>query len=154
MPHAPMHNPHGHDMVISRTALTIAVSMAAFALVVATASVFFGLKTDVLKGTPVIAERVLTFEEFPGGVVRIQDPETQANVALLEEDESGFVRNVLRGFAYQRRLQNVPATEPYRLERYDHRRIAMVDVATGVRYNLYGHGQRNMAAFQPLVPTE
>ena len=152
MAHAPLQKPHVHDMILSKRSLAIAGSMAIFALAMATVGVLFGLTTPGTEGQPVIAERTLTFEELDHGVVRVRDATSAAEMAVLGEDKSGFVRNVLRGFAYQRRLQSVSASEPFILQRFDQRRLAMVDTATGVRYNLYGHGQRNMQAFQALVP--
>lgn len=152
MPHAQLQNPHRHDMVISRRARIAAAMMAILALCVAALGSFTGYRVMRVETPPILAERLLTFEEFADGRVTVRDAASTDLVATLAEDESGFVRNVLRGFEHTRRMRSVEASAPYRLLRFDERRMAMIDVATGERYSLHGHGQRTMAAFKMLAP--
>lgn len=152
MPHAQLQNPHHHNMVISRRARIAAAMMALIALGVAAIGSFTGYRVMRVETPPIIAERTLTFQEFEDGRVTVRNAADGALVATLAEEESGFVRNVLRGFSHTRRMRAVDASEPYRILRFDQRRMAMIDVATGQRYSLHGHGQRTMAAFQALTP--
>ncbi|MEO1293327.1 MAG: photosynthetic complex assembly protein PuhC [Pseudomonadota bacterium] len=152
MSHAPIHNPHHHDVVIPRRAVIAAACMAVFAFFIAAFGALTGIGVQNPEMPPIIAEKTLAFDDLGDGQVVVTSGVDNSQVALLTEDNSGFVRNVLRGFGHDRRLQKVPASAPYRVVRFDHRRMMMIDPATGMTATLHGHGQRNMATFATLVP--
>lgn len=138
------------ERLLPKAALYAAGFMILASLTVATIGSVTGYRIVRAETPPVAAERVLSFEQLADGSVRVR--ENGEEIALVLQDESGFLLNVLRGFSYKRRLNHVDLTAPYRVMRFDERRMAMVDLETGDRYTLHAHGQRNIAIFSELVP--
>lgn len=97
-----------------------------------------------------VAERLLAFADVNGNV-QVTDARTGAQVALLGQDGSGFIRGVMRSLARERRQHGFDASRPFRLTRYADGQLALADLATGRVVELTGFGSTNRAAFARLL---
>ena len=73
-------------------------------------------------------------------------------VELLPPGSNGFVRGVLRGFARERRRNEVGQAPPFRLTRCSDGRLSLADATTGRTVELEAFGPTNLAAFAGLLP--
>ena len=124
-------------------------------LVFAIAAIVFGQTTGigVVKnefGNPAaIRDLVLTRGE--NGDVLVLDYKSGLQLAAYGENEGGFVRGSLRGLERIRFVAKIPATEPYRLIRWENGAVSLSDTATGERLYLNAFGRDNVAAFEQFL---
>lgn len=103
--------------------------------------------------TPV-AERELRFEPRPGDELAVFDAKKDVLLEVLEPNTDGFIRNVVRGFGYKRRLHKVDTQSPYRLTMWSNGHLTLEDPATGSKIRrMRAFGKDQYAAFKRLLPT-
>ncbi|MCB1519044.1 MAG: phosphonate-binding protein [Hyphomicrobiaceae bacterium] len=140
-----------HDEIrLSKGALVAAGSVVLFALVATATARLTGIGLAGAPTAPVAAARALRFEEVPGGSIRVVDDAAGRPVSTLGPDHHGFVRVVMRGFARERMLREVPANAPLRLVVLADGRRLVEDPATGRRIELRAFGAGNAEAFSSL----
>jgi putative photosynthetic complex assembly protein len=134
-------------------------AMAAFALLlpepwVQTLSVSETSAAVVASPTPtVVAERLLRFIDMPDGGIDVMDAQTGQRLDLLH-GEQGFVRGTLRGFARERKRNEVPLDTALSLVLHADRRLELRDQSTTHRVDLGAFGPDNAAAFARWLPTK
>lgn len=119
------------------------------------AAVVFGQTTGigVVKnefGKPA-AIRDLVLTRNDAGDVLVLDHRTGRQLAAYGENEGGFVRGSLRGLERIRFIEKIPATEPYRLIRWENGAVSLSDTVTGERLYLNAFGKDNAAAFEQFL---
>jgi putative photosynthetic complex assembly protein len=128
---------------------------AGFALV-GLATLFAGVArfTDVgatrLPASPALESRQLVFLDAPQGGVRVESADG-ALVAEYAAGEGGFLRGVLRGFARDRRAQDMGPQTPFVLARRADGRLSLTDPATGRAVELTAFGPTNSGLFEGLL---
>jgi putative photosynthetic complex assembly protein len=152
-----MSTAHSHDNMVPPAALKLAglLILASLALVVATranllpASATAAELRSQARIAPV-SERQLLFADAKG-FVRITDAGTGDQIALIGQENSGFIRGVMRGLARERRMHGFDASQPFRLTLYANTELVLTDLATGRIIELSGFGDTNKAAFLNLL---
>jgi putative photosynthetic complex assembly protein len=106
-------------------------------------------------------QRLLRFEDRPGGDIGVIDAATQKEVALLQ-GEHGFARGALRTLARERLRRNLGPQTPFELSAYVDGKLVLRDPATGdtaVCVRQYGKtywrvrstDDRTWTVFEPIV---
>ena len=94
-------------------------------------------------------QRLLRFEDRPGGDIGVIDAATQKEVAVLQ-GEHGFARGALRTLARERLRRNLGPQTPFELSAYVDGKLVLRDPATGERIHLESFGAGNAAVFAQL----
>ena len=94
----------------------------------------------------------MRFEDSVDGSVAIYEAETDRTIAVLSPGTNGFIRGVLRGFARERRQNDVGQEPPFRLTLWQGGGLTLQDPQTGRSVELEAFGQTNFAAFARLLP--
>jgi len=101
-------------------------------------------------GEPVaIRDLVLTRDD--AGNVLVLDARTNVLLASYDENGGGFVSGSLRGLERMRFTAKIPATEPYRVIKWQNGAISLSDTVTGERLYLNAFGKDNAAAFEKFL---
>lgn len=161
MPHAPnaLHAPqapHAHDAVdVPRGALLaigalLACTLAAVALVRLTHPA-----PDSRSAAPVVAQRVLQFDDLPDGAVAVRDAQGAPGERLstVAAGEDGFLRGALRALVRERRAAGLGAEQPFVLMAHADGRLTLQDPATGRHLALEAFGPEQAARFARLLPS-
>lgn len=93
----------------------------------------------------------LRFSDRADGAVVVQRATDGAEVAVLGEAGSGFIRGVLRGLARDRRMRGIDAVPPFELVRWSDGRLTLRDTATNRLIDLGAFGPTNLEAFASLL---
>ena len=152
-----MSTAHRHDNLVTAGAVRLA-GLLVVAVVLLVALARMGLLPESPSAAEMraaahvrpVAERLLLFADRDGHVL-VTDARSGAQVALLGQEGSGFVRGVMRGLARERRQHGFDGTRPFRLTAYADGELSMLDTATGRRVELTGFGATNRAAFARLL---
>jgi len=94
-------------------------------------------------------QRLLRFEDRPGGDIAVIDASNQQEVALLQ-GEHGFARGALRTLARERLRRELGPQTPFELSAYVDGKLVLRDPATGERIHLESFGAGNAAVFAQL----
>ena len=94
-------------------------------------------------------QRLLRFEDRPGGDIAVIDANNQREVALLQ-GEHGFARGALRTLARERLRRELGSQTPFELSAYVDGKLVLRDPATGERIHLESFGAGNAAVFAQL----
>ena len=94
-------------------------------------------------------QRLLRFEDRPGGDIAVIDANNQQEVALLQ-GEHGFARGALRTLARERLRRELGPQTPFELSAYVDGKLVLRDPATGERIHLESFGAGNAAVFAQL----
>lgn len=105
-------------------------------------------RTELPPGTPV-ASYDMRFAAQPDGTLNVATPDGRP-LAVLPVGRDGFVRGVLHSIARERRRASAPADAPLRLTRFTDGRIALIDPATGQRFDIDVFGPTNAESFARL----
>jgi putative photosynthetic complex assembly protein len=109
--------------------------------------------TDVNASPPVKVLEV-TFADRADGAITVLDVKRNANVAVLPGGTSGFVRNVMRSMARERRMHGQGADTPFTMTRWADSRLTIDDPVTGRHVDLGAFGSMNTASFARLMEVE
>jgi putative photosynthetic complex assembly protein len=94
-------------------------------------------------------QRLLRFEDRPGGDIAIIDAKNRQEVARLQ-GEHGFARGALRTLARERMRRELGPELPFELSAYVDGKLVLRDPATGERIHLEAFGASNVAVFAQL----
>ena len=146
-----------HHMALPRVPLIgMALLVAATVLVVFIVRVS-GLDVSSASRAPVVAERVLHFEDRSDGGIAVMDGAPAAGApALLQviaPGSNGFLRGTLRALVRERRLAGVGPEQPFHLAAHADGRLTLFDPATARRVDLESFGPTNAAVFAQLLPS-
>lgn len=132
-----------------------AATLLAFVLLVVGVSRGVG---TVPTGTPpdpavaaAVASRDLRFVDRPDGTVAVVDAADERVVEVLASGQDNFIRGTLRGFARERRRQDIGSEPPFRITRWADGRLSLDDSTTGRRVELSAFGPTNAEAFGRLL---
>jgi putative photosynthetic complex assembly protein len=149
---------HSHDNIAPAAALRVAFGMVFLSLALV-AAVRFGVwdpgpsaaEQRAAASISPVAERLLRFDDREGNVV-VTDLATNAPVASIGQENSGFVRGVMRGLARERRMHGEGPGQPFRLALWPDGALTLTDTVTGRVVELNGFGPDNRRAFAQFLP--
>lgn len=144
-----------HRPKIPRWALYGMLAMALGSIVAAAAGRYAGVgELRVAPLTPV-ASRTLSFDVSDAGAVAVRAVEAGGvegrALATLGQEDSGFIRGVLRSLERERRMRGLSEPGIYELTRGESGRVEIRDPETGARVLLNGFGADNLEAFARLL---
>jgi putative photosynthetic complex assembly protein len=93
----------------------------------------------------------LRFTDGPDGSVAVRDAGDNRLVSTLPPGTGGFVRDVMRGLAHDRKVRGIDAGPPFRLTEWAGGRLVLEDPATGRQIDLEAFGTTNRDAFLQLL---
>lgn len=97
-----------------------------------------------------ISERLLRFEDRPGGGVAVIDGET-GQLLTTVTGEQGFFRGALRALARDRTARKIGSEQPFKLISRTDGRLTLFDPVSGQRVDLESFGPTNAAVFVPFL---
>ncbi|SFS19862.1 photosynthetic complex assembly protein PuhC [Yoonia litorea] len=104
----------------------------------------------VLVEAPVVQTLDIVMEGDRNGVYLVTT--TDGNqIASSADEKGGFLGVIGRVIDRERFKQNVVGNPPFQVVRRENGNIAILDDATGLRVELIGYGQDNVAAFAGLL---
>lgn len=109
--------------------------------------------TDVNQSPPVKVLD-LRFDDRRDGAIVVTDNGQGEVVDVLAPGTSGFVRNVMRSLARERRMNGHGAEASFRMTRWADGRLTIDDPATGRHVDLGAFGSMNTASFARLLGPE
>jgi putative photosynthetic complex assembly protein len=109
--------------------------------------------TDV-NTSPAEEVRELRFEDRNDGSVAVLQAADDKTIDILTPGTSGFVRNVMRSMARERKQAGLGSEKPFRLVRWADGRFSIEDPATGRHVDLGAFGSMNTTAFARLMGRE
>jgi putative photosynthetic complex assembly protein len=133
-----------------RGALIGAGSAIALALLAAIAGRLTGSAAEPPATAAVVAHD-LRFEDRPDGGVTVYDASDVQLVAIIAPGSNGFLRGTLRGFARERKRDEIGAQPPFRLTAWADGRLTLEDRSTGRHVELEAFGPTNEAVFARLL---
>lgn len=130
--------------VLWTTACLLAFTLGAVALIRIT-----GNGPDQLAAAS-LSERLLRFEDSPGGGVAVIDGET-GKLLTTVTGEQGFFRGALRALARDRVARKIGAEQPFKLISRTDGRLTLFDPVSGQRIDLESFGPTNAAVFAQFL---
>ena len=100
---------------------------------------------------PLVAHRMLRFDDRADGAVTITDAATGATIDTAI-GQQGFLRQTMRGLAVVREATGIGQRQPFELDYYADRRLILRDPATGRDLELEAFGPTNEAVFARYLP--
>ena len=130
--------------VLWTTAFLLIFVMGAIALVRITGNGPDQLAADT------VSERLLRFEDSPGGGVAVIDGET-GKLLTTVTGEQGFFRGALRALTRDRTARKIGSEQPFKLIARTGGRLTLFDPMSGQRIDLDSFGPANAAMFVPFL---
>ena len=97
-----------------------------------------------------ITERLLRFEDSPGGGVAVIDGET-GKLLTTVTGQQGFFRGALRALTRDRAARKIGSEQPFKLIARTDGRLTLFDPMSGQRIDLESFGPTNAAVFVPFL---
>ena len=97
-----------------------------------------------------VSERLLRFEDSPGGGVAVIDGET-GKLLTTVTGEQGFFRGALRALTRDRAARKIGSEQPFKLIARTDGRLTLFDPMSGQRIDLDSFGPTNAAVFVPFL---
>jgi len=97
-----------------------------------------------------ISERLLRFEDRPGGDVAVIDGETGKLLTTMT-GEQGFLRGAIRALARDRNARKIGAEQAFKLISRTDGRLTLFDPVSGQRVDLESFGPSNAGVFAPFL---
>ncbi len=97
-----------------------------------------------------VAERLLRFEDRPGGGVAVIDGETGKLLTVMT-GEQGFLRGAVRALARDRNARKIGPEQPFKLISRTDGRLTLFDPVSGQRVDLESFGTSNAGVFVPFL---
>lgn len=148
--HAP-----SHDAVdVPRGALLGVAGLLATTLVAVALVRLTQAPPDSRSAAPVVAQRVLQFDDLPDGAVAVRDVHAAPGQRLstVAAGEGGFLRGALRALVRERRAAGLGAEQPFVLMAHADGRLTLQDPATGRHLALEAFGPEQAARFARWLP--
>lgn len=101
-----------------------------------------------------LESRDLRFEDRFDGAVTVFDSIQQKEVAVLAPGTNNFIRGALRGFARERKRQEIGPQAAFRLTRWADGRLTIEDPTTARTIDLRAFGSTNAQAFATLLDAD
>ncbi len=137
---------------VPKPALYMAAALATFVILLAASARLFGFGAFRAQPAPVVAERLLRFEDTRAGGIRVIDAATNVEATTLPPGTNGFLRGALRALSRERRMGGIGSTPAFRLVRYADGRIVLHDPATTQQVTISSFGPTQVASFDALMP--
>jgi putative photosynthetic complex assembly protein len=159
MSNDPLHD-HSHENMVPPAALKAAIGLVLVSLLLV-AGVRVGAvpaqpslaEIRVAERTQPVSQRQLRFADSKDGQVLVIDAATNARIAAIGTEGSGFIRGVMRGLARERRQHHGGSAAPFRLTSWPDGALTLTDDTTGRVIELGSFGPTNRAAFAAFLPT-
>lgn len=121
------------------------------------AAVLLARTTDRVVAVPepsgeVMAKRILSFTDAPGGEIIIRDGEDGAGIRTLQAGEGSFIRGVVRSLVRIRQQSGLFSQAGFLLTLYSDGRLILVDPLTTEAIELAAFGTTNTGEFLDLLP--
>ena len=100
--------------------------------------------------TATLSERLLRFEDRPGGGVAVIDGETGKLLTTMT-GEQGFLRGAVRALARDRNARKIGPEQPFKLISRTDGRLTLFDPVSGQRVDLESFGHSNAGVFAPFL---
>ena len=97
-----------------------------------------------------LSERLLRFEDRPGGGVAVIDGATGQLLTTMT-GEQGFLRGAIRALARDRNARKMGAEQPFKLISRTDGRLTLFDPVSGQRVDLESFGPSNAGVFAPFL---
>jgi len=102
--------------------------------------------------SPVVAERLLRFEDRADGGIDVIDARLGSRIDTVAPGSNGFLRSAMRGLVRERKRRAIGAALPFELSAHADGRLTLLDPGTGRRIDLEAFGAANAGAFARLLP--
>ena len=139
------------DRMVPRGAILGAAALIGFSLVVASVGRLTGIGAVREDHATAMQSQSFRFEDRPDGGIAVIAPETGAVIGVVPAGTDGFVRTVLRSFAFDRQRHGLGAGPAFTIARWSDGHSTIEDPATGRRVDLAAFGAANMQAFEHVV---
>lgn len=142
---------HIEEQRVPRFALVSIAVLIALALVSSATARLTGMGATKLVLAAPVSSASLKFADLEDGSVGVTDAASGRQIARYTPGTSGFVRVVLRSFAFNRSRAGIGADAPFILSERADGQLVIEDPATRhvVTLDAFGHG--NVTAFQDLL---
>jgi putative photosynthetic complex assembly protein len=137
-----------------KSVLICAAFLIAFTITVAAVARLTGSGVTDVNQSPPAKVLELRFDDRTDGAITVYDTGLNKVVDVLAPGTSGFVRNVMRSLARERRLDGQGRETPFRMTRWADGRLSIDDPATGRHIDLGAFGSMNTEAFARLMGAE
>ena len=97
-----------------------------------------------------LSERLLRFEDRPGGGVAVIDGVT-GQLLTTVTGEQGFLRGAIRALARDRIARKIGPEQPFKLISREGGRLTLFDPVSGQRVDLESFGPSNAGVFAPFL---
>ena len=97
-----------------------------------------------------LSERLLRFEDRPGGGVAVIDG-TTGQLLTTMTGEQGFLRGAIRALARDRIARKIGPEQPFKLISRTDGRLTLLDPISGQRVDLESFGPSNAGVFAPFL---
>ena len=101
--------------------------------------------------SPVVAERLLRFEDRADGGIDVIDARLGSRIDTVAPGSNGFLRSAMRGLVRERKRQGIGDDLPFRLVGHADGRLTLEDPATGRLVDIGSFGPANSAVFVQLM---
>ena len=98
-----------------------------------------------------VASLELFFVDMDHGLISVVSAESNEQLKLIHAGEDGFMRSVMRGFARERKAQNLGQEVPFTLTIWEDGLVSLIDRQTQRRVELSAFGKDNVEAFTQLL---
>lgn len=147
-----MSHSHSHDMPVPRLPLAGMAGLVLISLVAVVAYRWLGDGSSPFTPTaPVVAERLLRFEDRPDGGINVHNAVDGSTVREIAPGADPFVRGALRALVRERRSSGIGADVPFQLIARADGRLSLQDTSTGRRLDIESFGPAQSAAFARLL---
>ena len=137
--------------MVPRGALLGAAALIGFSLVAASLGRFTGVGTTHVDYAGTVQTLSFRFEDRTDGGISVIAPETGATIGVVPSGTDGFVRTVLRSFAFDRQRHGIGAEPAFIIAKWADGHSTIDDPTTGKRVDLAAFGNINMQAFEHLI---
>jgi putative photosynthetic complex assembly protein len=110
--------------------------------------------SDMKRPAAAIQVTELRFTDMSDGSVGVYPGAGDKPVEILTAGTAGFVRNVMRSMARERKQSGLGSEQPFRLVRWADGRLTIEDPTTGRHVDLGAFGAANTTAFARLMGRE
>ena len=139
------------ERMVPRNALLGAAALIAFALVAAGVGRVTGKGLVHADQDAASQTAMFRFEDRPDGGISVIAPESGTTLGVLPAGEDGFIRTVLRSFAFDRQRRGMDSEPAFVLSRGPQGPTTIDDPATNVRVDLRAFGAANRQSFEKLM---
>ena len=98
-----------------------------------------------------VASIDLFFVDRGQGVISVLNAADNEQIKLISAGEDGFMRSVMRGFARERKANNMGPEVPFTLTVWEDGLVSLIDPQTERRVELSAFGKDNVEAFTQLL---